>query len=222
MRYPWGGPSCVCPWLWRCAVQRKRRSVAFSAVAPDKKRDLRPSREASLRNLEKAKVKWRSPRPWRSHQETQVIKRLAWQWFDSNGHGKSSGRSVARKLGVTHTYIQKLLREFLADPDTMRREQAAFGETTFAQLARAKDETRQQKERGRLRRPRLWEVAEFKIGGSVVSSRVPAEPSTAPPPPITETPVWAGGWAPPPHDVLIPPNPQLLSYFPPRQRRWWR
>lgn len=175
-----------------------------------------PSREASLRNLEIARVEWRPPRPWRSRQETRVIKRLVWQWFESNAPEKWSGRAVARRLGITHTYIQKLLREFRADPDRMRRELDASGEATFAQLTRARDETRRQKERGCLRKPRLRKVAEFKIGDQVVVGEKPTEPSTATRPPVAETPAWAGGWTPPSRGVLIPPSAQLLSYFPRR------
>lgn len=183
-----------------------------------------PSREASLRNLERAQAKWRQPRPWRSAEETRVIKRLVWQWLNSNSPEKGSGRAVARKVGVTHTYIQKLLREFRADPDRMRREQVAFGEATFRELARAQEETHQQKERGRLRGSRLWKLARFEIGDEVVSARVPAEPSTASGPPVAVTPpAWAGGWTPPPRGVLIPPNEQMVSYFAPRRPcRHWR
>jgi hypothetical protein len=74
-----------------------------------------PSREASLHNLEKARAKWRPPRPWRSLQETRVIKRLVWQWFTYRGPGKWSARAVGRRLGVSHTYIQKLVHEFVTD-----------------------------------------------------------------------------------------------------------
>jgi hypothetical protein len=183
-----------------------------------------PSREASLRNLETARAKWRPPKPWRSLQETRVIKRLVWQWFDSNGSEKWSGRAVARKLGVTHTYVQKLLREFRANPDRIRRRQAASGEATFAQLTHAREETRQQKELGRLRNPRLSKVVEFRIGGRVVSVRLPTGPKNmAPEPPVSKTPGWAGGWLALPRGVLMPPSPQLLSYFPRRHpRQHWR
>jgi hypothetical protein len=66
-----------------------------------------PSPEASRLNLENAKIYWRASRPWRSKQETRVRE------------PRCSGRAIARKLGVSHTYIQKLRREFAANPTAM-------------------------------------------------------------------------------------------------------
>ncbi len=138
-----------------------------------------PSREASLRNLAKARAKWRPPRPWRSAQETRVIKRLVWQWFTYRGPGKWSGRAVAQRLGVTHTYIQKLVREFVRDPNEMQREVRLHGPATFGHLDRAREETRLEKERGWLRSPRCWRVARLKIGDQVeVQAVVPTKAST--------------------------------------------
>lgn len=134
-----------------------------------------PSREASRRNLEKARARWRPPRPWRSAQETRLIKRLVWQWFNSRESGKWSGRAVARWLGVTHTYIQKLVLEFVREPSKIEREVRSSRVATFEQLIRAQEETRQQKERGWLRSPRRWRMAEFKIGDNVVRAVVPTK-----------------------------------------------
>jgi len=47
-----------------------------------------------------------------------VVRCLAWQWFIRR-EPQCSGRAIARKLGVSHTYIQKLSREFAADPEGM-------------------------------------------------------------------------------------------------------
>ena len=74
-----------------------------------------PSIEASRRNLEKAKTRWRPPRPWRSPHETRVIKCLAWQWFIGE-KPRCSLRELARRLGVSQTYCQKLMRQFRASP----------------------------------------------------------------------------------------------------------
>jgi len=134
-----------------------------------------PSPEASRRNLEKAKARWRPPRPWRSLQETRVIKRLVWQWFTYCGPGKWSARAVARWLGVTHTYIQKLVREFERDPSVMQRQERLYGSATLEHLSRTREETRRQKERGWLRPPRRWKVAEFQIGDQVVRTVVPTK-----------------------------------------------
>lgn len=134
-----------------------------------------PSPEASRRNLEKGRARWRAPRPWRSAQETRVIKLLVWQWFAYRGPGKWSARAVGRRLGVSHTYVQKLVREFGADPSGMLRELRSSYLATFDQLSRAQEETRQQRERGWLRPPRRWRVAEFRIGDQMLRTVVPTK-----------------------------------------------
>jgi hypothetical protein len=47
--------------------------------------------------------------------ESQIIRRLAWHWFMGQGP-ICSARGLGRRLGVSHTWIQKLVREFVADP----------------------------------------------------------------------------------------------------------
>jgi len=54
------------------------------------------------------------------------------------GRGKWSGRAVSRQLGVSHTYIQKLVREYAADPSSMLRDQRLFGPATLDGLRRAR------------------------------------------------------------------------------------
>jgi len=111
-----------------------------------------PSREASLRNLEKARANWQHPpRPWRSLGETRVIKRLVWQWFNSREPQKWSGRAVGRWLGVTHAYVQKVVKGIAADPSKMQREARFSGPATFEHLERAREETRKEGAYGRLR-----------------------------------------------------------------------
>ena len=113
------------------------------------------SREAAVRNLDEAmrNGKWRRPRPWRSRQETHVIKRLAWLWFNHRGPGRTreSIHSLSRALGVSRSYIQKLVMAFERDPTEMQREDRQRGPSNVTDLARAKEETRQQRERGLLR-----------------------------------------------------------------------
>jgi hypothetical protein len=133
-----------------------------------------PSRESSLRNLAKAQAKWRAPRPWRSYQETCVIKRLVWQWFNYPGPQKWTGRTVGRRLGVSHTYVQKLVREFAMEPSKMLRGNWRC-EATLDDLSRAQEQSRKERERGWLRTRRLWKVAEFKIGDDVVRAIVPTK-----------------------------------------------
>lgn len=135
-----------------------------------------PSLEASLRNLERARAAWsHPPRPWRSDRETRIIKRLVWQWFTYCGPRNWSARGLARWLGVSHTYIQKLVRQFRTDPGDMQRDARRHTPATFEHLRCAQEETRQQKERGWLRPPRRWRVAEFKIGDRAVRVVVPTK-----------------------------------------------
>lgn len=131
-----------------------------------------PSRESSLRNLEKARACGRPPRPWRCPLETGLIKRFVWQWFIYRGPDKWSGRAMGRWLGVAHTYIQKLLREFSMDATKMQRLHRTFGQATFEQLRRAQELTRKQRERGILRRPCPWKVAKFKVGDQMARAVV--------------------------------------------------
>ena len=60
---------------------------------------------------------------------------------------------VARLLGVSHTWVNKLVKRFAADPERMRRRMAAFAPTSFEKLEQAREETRRQRERGWLRGP---------------------------------------------------------------------
>lgn len=109
-----------------------------------------PSPETSRRNLEKAKANWRPPLPWRSLQETRLIKALAWRWYRMK-EPRCGGRQIARHLGVSHTYIQKLVREFETDTRNIVQQQRDYGQATFAELRRAQEETAQLRERGWLR-----------------------------------------------------------------------
>lgn len=110
-----------------------------------------PSYEASMRNLRRARARWRLPRPWRSDQEALMIRRFAFHWFTCRDLSKPSGRAWARTLGVSHTWIQKLVREFMADPAEMWRLQAAKGDPRFTELSRAQEFSRQMRECGELR-----------------------------------------------------------------------
>jgi hypothetical protein len=132
-----------------------------------------PSTEASRRNLDKAfaSPRFHRPLPWRSPQETRVIKRLACQWFMGE-EPRCPLRELARRLGVSQTYVQKLVRKFAADPNKILRQtgrlKRSCGMTsisangrmqvpferqlaTFEQLNEAKHMSRKMRERGWLR-----------------------------------------------------------------------
>lgn len=69
----------------------------------------------------------------------------------SSNRRKPSGRAWARELGISHTWLQKLVRKFMADPSEMWRLQIARGGPAFAQLSRAREHTREMRESGELR-----------------------------------------------------------------------
>jgi hypothetical protein len=120
-----------------------------------------PSYESSMRNLAKARARWRSPRPWRSPQEALMIRRFAFQWFTCCDPRRPSGRAWARQLGVSHTWLQKLVRKFATDPSGMWRLQRAKGDPKFPELSRARESSLQMKERGGLRSSRQAKWAKF-------------------------------------------------------------
>ena len=120
-----------------------------------------PSYESSMRNLAKAKARWHPPRPWRSSQESQMIRRYVFQWLTCRDRNRPSGRAWARQLGISHTWLQKLLRQFLANPSEIQREVRRCGDPTFAQLNRAQVHTRRMRELEELRGSRLAKIAKF-------------------------------------------------------------
>jgi transposase len=103
-----------------------------------------------MRNLAKARAKMRPPRPWRSTDESRMIRRYVFLWY--TGHGqKPSGREWARQLGISHTWLQKLIRQFEADPNEMYRESKRCGDPSYAQLLRARAYTQVLRDRGEVR-----------------------------------------------------------------------
>lgn len=137
-----------------------------------------PSREASLRNLEKARANWRRPRLWRSCAERRQIRMFTWQWL--LGHGPwCSGRALAGWLGVSHTYIQKLSRTLSRDENEFLRQVSYYGVPSTDALRRAREESRQERERDLLRRQPPWKKVEYKIGDTVLRDFVPTKPNAA-------------------------------------------
>jgi hypothetical protein len=67
-----------------------------------------------------------------------MIKRFAFQWYTAGG-SKPSLRSWAKQLGVSQTWLQKLVREFRKDPGEMLRAQAREGDPRFRDLEAARE-----------------------------------------------------------------------------------
>lgn len=80
-----------------------------------------PSYESSMRNLQRARAHWRRPRPWRSEAESKAIRRFVFEWYAFRTDCRPSARAWASMLGVSHTWLQKLVREFRSDRKTAYR-----------------------------------------------------------------------------------------------------
>ncbi len=89
-----------------------------------------------------------------------MIRRFVFQWSTCCGT-KPSGRAWARALGISHTWLQKLVRQFQADPSQMWRLQRANGDPRFTELSRAQGYSQQMRERRELRSSRLARMAKF-------------------------------------------------------------
>ena len=81
----------------------------------------------------------------------EIVRRYAFWWFTCRDRNKPSGRDWARQLGISHTWLQKLVRQFEADPNEMWRMQMAYGDPTFAEFSQAKEVSKEMKRRGQLR-----------------------------------------------------------------------
>jgi len=93
-----------------------------------------PSYESSMQNLAKARAAGYPPRPWRSDPESHMIRRYVFQWFTCRDPRKPSGRDWVRQLGISHTWLQKLVRRFQADPSQMWRLQRGHGDPRYSDL----------------------------------------------------------------------------------------
>jgi len=83
-----------------------------------------------------------------------MIRRLVLWWHTCRDSSRPSARAWAReKLGVTHVWLLKLVRQFETDPAEVRRLQA-YGDPKPEQLDSAREYTQRMRERGELRSPR--------------------------------------------------------------------
>lgn len=112
--------------------------------------------DASMRNLQKACARRNElgfySRPWRSKEESLMIRRLVLWWHTSRDNRRPSCRNWAKQLGISHTWVQKLVLKFEAEPNDVRRLHA-YGDPKLEQLERAREQTRRMKEQYELRRP---------------------------------------------------------------------
>jgi hypothetical protein len=72
------------------------------------------------------------------------------------------------------------VREFRFKPNAIERQRPS-SEPTFNEIRYAQEQTRMLREGGELRRPRLWKMAEFKLGDNVIRTVVPTKASVPAP-----------------------------------------
>ena len=108
--------------------------------------------DASMRNLAKAcaSARWHPPRPWRSKEEALMVQRFVLLWLTCRDRSRPTGRAWARELGISHTWLQKLVRRFRADPKEMRSI-LSLGDPRSAEFSRAKQYSEEMRARGELR-----------------------------------------------------------------------
>jgi hypothetical protein len=136
------------------------------------------ARQARLINIQKARAaRRRAPLPWRSGIESRIIEQLVWQWWQSPAPRWPAYR-VARLLGVSHTWVNKLAKRFKSDPARFRRRHAPFSPATLEKLQRAREETLWRRRHGWLRGPiRLRRVRYTLDDGKTRSARLPTKTS---------------------------------------------
>jgi len=118
-----------------------------------------PSHEASVMNLQRARAISPWLHPWRCSKESDLIRRLTWQWEHRRakyGSPDGSKRGLARRLGVSQTWVQKLCREYRQEPDKLQVIVLRRGMATIEELHESQMRTEQMRSRGELRRRIRW------------------------------------------------------------------
>ena len=113
--------------------------------------------ERALENLSKGRF-FRVLLLWRCPGETDVIRRLVWQFEHKRlkyGFPESSKRALARQLGVSHTWVQRLCGEYRADPSRLQITALRRGVACMEQLREAQRETARQRQGGGILRKRI-------------------------------------------------------------------
>lgn len=109
--------------------------------------------DARMANLEEARSspRYHAPRPWRSEEESEMVRRFVILWLTCRDRNRPSQREWARQLGVSHTWVQNLVKKFTPNPAEMYEEIRGYGDPTVAELATARERTREMKEACELR-----------------------------------------------------------------------
>lgn len=111
-----------------------------------------------LDNLKLSRHRYHLPL-WRAPSESDLLRRLVLQWEHKRqkyGFAECGKRALARKLGCSQTWVQKLCREYRQAPERLQRIVLRKGMASFEQLLGAQEQTRQMRERGQLRKRIRW------------------------------------------------------------------
>ena len=127
-------------WQWWMTTVSGKRPAFAKASARQASGGVDVERDSQSRAGAASSVPTRAKRPWAKYR-------------------------VARFLGVSHTWVNKLVKRFEADPDRMRRKMRAFAPASFEKLERAREETRRERERGWLRGPIRWRRVKVMLEG---------------------------------------------------------
>jgi hypothetical protein len=63
-----------------------------------------PSHESSMRNLAKARARWRRRRPWRSCDESRIIRRYAFLGYTARGKDCPVVTGLCNSVSATHGF----------------------------------------------------------------------------------------------------------------------
>jgi hypothetical protein len=107
--------------------------------------------------LARAKRPW-MPRRWRTEAESDVIARLVWQaanYADRRGIPlECSIRTLGRRLGISHTWVRRLLARHRSSPGELQRVTWRSGMVTMLDFEKEHARSEEQRAMGLLRRDR--------------------------------------------------------------------
>lgn len=108
--------------------------------------------DARIANLRRAleSGRWHKPRPWRSKEESEAIRRFVLLWFTCRDRNRPSARAWARELGISHVWLLKLVKKFTTDPNQVQALQR-LGDPRFEELSYARERTEEMRQHGELR-----------------------------------------------------------------------
>jgi hypothetical protein len=144
---------------------------------PKKKRTGRCcSAEQSRENLKKAWANHKPPRRWRSPSESRLVRMFVWQWVLGRGP-HCSVRALAKWLGVSRAWVNKLRKRLPVDEAAFLAEVARTGIPTLEALKGARQDSRYMRELGLLLTQRPYKPVKCEWNGHVHYETVHTKPN---------------------------------------------